>query len=287
MNSLEIRYLGDHGSYSYEVAMRYLKKNKLSNYDLNSYPNISSLIKATSTYENSILVVPLENSTSGDVYETFNNLFEQGFNIINIELLEINHVLITRKDTDFNDVKHIYSHPQALIQVSDYLNDHNLLAIPDFSTTSAIKKVAKSNEAIGAIGSASTINLYDNLKIVSNLVNNSTNNQTKFIICRYQPYKQQYQINLNHTSNHNTALFLLFELNSDESGDLSLVLNILSKHNINLYNIKSKPIEGKTFEYYFIIEAYLINNLDNSFHYQVCEELKKSSKNYIYNTYNL
>lgn len=287
MNSLEVRYLGDRGSYSYEVAIKYIEKNKLNNYDLNSYQNISSLIKDTSMYQNSILIIPLENSTSGDVYESFNNLFERGFNIISIELLEINHVLITRKDTDFNDIKQIYSHPQALIQVSDYLNDYNLLAIPDFSTTSAIKKVSESNEAIGAIGSASTISLYDNLKIVSNLVNNSANNQTKFIISKYQACKQQYQINLNHNPNYKSALFLLFELNSDESGDLSLVLNVLSKHNINLYNIKSKPIEGKTFEYYFIVEAYLLDNLDNNFHYQVCEELKKSSKNYIYNTYNL
>lgn len=287
MNNSEIRYLGNVDSYSHEAALNYINKNNLKDYDLTSYKDISTIIKQTSLYNNSILILPLENSTSGDVYETFKLLYETGFNIIAVETLEIQHVLIIKKDTNFENVTTVYSHPQALIQTSEYLNTHNLMTIADFSTSEAINRVSNSSEPIAAIGSSASINLYDNLKIVSTIINNHANNHTKFIVCKYQAKKQKHQINLNNTLDTNVGLFLLFELDSDKSGDLLKVLNILSEFSINLYNIKSKPIEGKKFEYYFIVEAYLDDNLNKDFHYMVCDELKKNIKNYIYNTYNL
>ncbi|MGL4382869.1 MAG: prephenate dehydratase domain-containing protein, partial [Bacilli bacterium] len=227
-----IRYLGEEGSYSHLTALNYQKKHNLKTASLKSFKSISKII-STPSYEDTLMIIPIENSLSGDVYESYQQILEYGIDIIDTYVLNIEHVLIALQGSRFNDIKEVYSHPQALLQVTSYLDKHHLIGVPDFSTAHAIKKVATlNNHKIAAIGSKEALKAFTNLVILDEKISNHHNNQTRFLIAKPLNQKLVYQVSLNNL-NQQAHLFFLFTLGVDQAGQLSDVLNLISQYHIN------------------------------------------------------
>ena len=98
-------------------------------------------------------------------------------------LLYTSHALLGREDADIKDIRTVYSHPQALMQTSQYLNAHrDWKQISTVNTAVAAKKVAEENDrSQAAVASEIAGELYG-LKVLERSINHNKNNVTRFII---------------------------------------------------------------------------------------------------------
>ena len=242
-----IYYLGPDGSNAQNAMFRFLEicnikvKNKIPQKTIKS--SLDSLINDN----NSVCILPIENSIEGIVRETIDNLLKIKDDEIKIrgELsIPIKHLLLS-KSNDINTINKIISHPQALAQCSNYLyKNFKNAEIKEVSSTSyAAQKVSNENDkTIAAIANETSAKIFK-LNILSSDINDEKDNQTRFYIIGRQE--------LNKTIKGKTSIIFSTK---NESGALCEVLKIFSKHNINLTYIDSRPSKKKLGEYLFFIE---------------------------------
>lgn len=69
-------------------------------------------------------VFPIENSSAGIVSENYDLMVEYNNYIVGEQIIRIDHALLGLPEADMDDITDIYSHPQALMQCSKYLESH-------------------------------------------------------------------------------------------------------------------------------------------------------------------
>ena len=177
--------------------------------------------------------------------------------------LHISHCLLGTKDANIEDIKTVYSHPQALMQCASYLREHRDWSQVSFLNTAvSAKKVKDDNsKAQAAIASELSANLYD-LKILDRGINRNSNNTTRFVVLSKEKI----------FSESSNKLSLILEL-PHEKGMLYNILGIFVLNGLNLVKIESRPIPEKTFEYRFFID--IEGNLNSPNVSNVLEILKE------------
>ena len=235
-----IVFQGVEGAYSQQAMTEYFGK------DCDSFhvENWKDAMEAIQRGEADFAVLPIENSTAGIVSENYDLLVEYDNYIVGEQVIQIKHALLGTMDADIEDVKTVYSHPQALMQCSDYLYEHSDWEKISLKNTavSAKKVMEEKNKNQAAIASTLTAELYG-LKVLNDSISNSQNNATRFIIVTNKKICAK---NANRVS-------ICFEI-AHESGSLYHMLSHFIYNNINMTNIQSRPIKGKTWEYRFFVD---------------------------------
>ena len=143
-----------------------------------------------------------------------------------------------------DDITDIYSHPQALMQCSKYLENHRDWEKHSLKNTAMsaqkIKEDGKKSKA--AIASPLTADIYG-LKVLDEAIQNNKNNYTKFIIVAN---KKIFESRANKIS-------ISFEV-PHESGSLYHKLSHFIYNGINMNKIESRPVQGKAWEYRFFVD---------------------------------
>ena len=70
-------------------------------------------------------VLPIENSSAGAVTDNYDLLLKYDNVIVAETFLPVHHYLLGTPDAELSDVKRVFAHPQALMQSSDFLNQHD------------------------------------------------------------------------------------------------------------------------------------------------------------------
>ncbi len=142
------------------------------------YPDFSDVFDAVENGEADYGVLPIENSTAGEVSQTYRLLARYNFYICGSTQIKINHCLAAKKGAQ---VKSIYSHEQALMQCSQFLKKHGAKTVPYQNTALAAKMVADSDDmTVGAICSEQCAKMYG-LDILSTGIADNPDNTTRFI----------------------------------------------------------------------------------------------------------
>ncbi|BAH05757.1 prephenate dehydratase [Clostridium kluyveri] len=191
-------------------------------------------------------VLPIENSSTGGILEVYDLLRDYGFYIVGEKCIKVNHNLLGVKGASLNDVKEVYSHSQAFMQSSKFLDKYeNWRLIPYFNTARSAKYINEENDKSRAsIASKKAAELYG-LEILSENINYNTNNYTRFII-----------ISRNEECNKdNDKISILITL-PHEPGSLYKVLKYFKKNNLNMTKIESRPMVDRSWEYFFYIDFY-------------------------------
>ncbi len=246
-----IAYQGETGAYSELAAKKYFGENiKLS-------PSLTfeSVFNKVENDEAQYGVVPVENSLYGSVFETFDLLRKYSFGIIGELNLQINHYLMSTKKYKLNQIKKIYSHPQALGQCSDFIKSiKNVNVNPVYDTAGAAKIIsAKKEEHAAAIASKNAAKEYS-LKVIKGHIQNNEENFTRFLVIS----KSDKRIGKGETTFKTTVCFELKSI----PGALFKSLSVFALRDINLTKIESRPIPHKTFEYMFYVD--LIGNVNDN-----------------------
>ena len=67
-------------------------------------------------------VLPIENSTAGSVNQVFDLMMRHNFHIVRTCRLKVDHNLLAKPGCGLEDVRHIYSHEQAINQCGEFLS---------------------------------------------------------------------------------------------------------------------------------------------------------------------
>ena len=189
-------------------------------------------------------VLPIENSTAGNVSEIYDLFVEFENYIVGEQIIPIEHCLMACPGTKIEDIERVYSHPQSLMQSNRFLRDHaNWEQITMKNNAFAAQKVAEDKDIHqAAIASAYAAEFYG-LEVLKKGVNQSKLNATRFIIVTNQKVFLK-------TSN---KISICFEL-PHESGSLYHMLSHFIYNNLNMTKISSRPIEDRSWEYRFFID---------------------------------
>jgi len=162
-------------------------------------------------------------------------------------------------------IKTVYSHPQGLKQCADFFHDYpDIEQVPYFSTSKSAEEVAeKQDVSLGAIAGKQAAELY-NLKVIAPAINSNSNNYTRFVIIAKKP-----EIVAN--ANKITLIVAV----KHETGSLYKMLASFYHMGLNMLNLESRPIVGKTWEYFFYIDV--TGNLADPLVIDVMEEIKSKS----------
>lgn len=188
-------------------------------------------------------IVPIENTCAGSVTDNYDLLLKYEVSIVKTLSLQIDHCLLAKKGTNIEDIKRIYSHPQALSQCSDFFSNHkNIEKVPFSNTATAAKFVSESDENIGAIASINAKEQYD-LEVLEEKIQNQSNNFTRFALISKKPVK----------SEKNNVVSIALRLSHTPSA-LYDALGAISKRGINMLRLQSRPIPICPFEFMFYID---------------------------------
>lgn len=243
-----IYYLGPDGSNTHNAMLNVLEKCKIEVENKMPQKTIKMALESLQQDNDGICVLPIENSIEGIVRETIDNLLKNKDESIKIQAqvcLPIKHLLLA-KTNDKSQIKKIISHPQAFAQCSKYLEENFKDAeLKDTSSTSyAAEKVSQLDDlSIAAIANETCASIFD-LKILSRDLNDENDNKTRFYVLSRKSFENVNKIG-------KTAIILSTK---NQSGALCSVLQIFSKHFINLTYIDSRPSKRKLGEYLFFME---------------------------------
>ncbi len=239
-SNARIVFQGVQGAYSQQAMQEYFGAN-CDSYQVDTWKDAMEAIK---NGEADFAVLPIENSSAGIVSENYDLLVEYDNYIVGEQIIKIEHALLGLPGAMLDDISCVYSHPQALMQCSDYLDEHRSWEKISLKNTAlAAKKVCEEhskNQA--AIASEITADIYG-LKVLDKAIQNNKNNSTRFIIVTGK----------NVCWKDATKISICFEL-PHESGSLYRALSHFIYNNLNMTNIQSRPIGERNWEYRFFID---------------------------------
>ncbi|WP_028044149.1 prephenate dehydratase [Candidatus Stoquefichus massiliensis] len=253
-----VGYPGVPGSFSETALTSYFG----SSANRKNYKNFEDVFKALENNEIDYGVVPLENSSTGAINDNYDSIRDYGFYIVGEQNISVSQHLLGIKGACIEGIKEVYSHPQGLLQSSQFLSQHPKMKQREYvNTATAAKYIAESqNPQIAAIASDKAAQLYD-LEILQENIQDIQNNSTRFIIFGKHLEK----------STDATHVSIVFTL-SHQVGTLYQVMKIINDHQINMLRIESRPIKAKPWEYYFYVD--FEGNLENQNIIQALEDMK-------------
>lgn len=233
-------FQGTDGAYSQAAMHKFFSKD-VNSFHVQTFRDAMEAIEEGSA---DFAVLPIENSSAGMVSEMYDLLEEFENYIVGEVILPINHYLVGTENTTLESIERVYSHPQALMQCSKFLDRHgSWQQIGAANTAVAAKKILNENDPTqAAICSEHAAEIYG-LKILEEKINHNHNNSTRFIVVTNQKIflKKAQKISI------------CFEV-AHESGSLYHLLSHFIYNNLNMTKIESRPIEGKTWEYRFFVD---------------------------------
>lgn len=261
---VRVVYQGLEGAYAHQAALEYFGDD-VNCFNVERWRDAMEAIKEGSA---DYAVLPLENSTAGIVSDNYDLLNEYSNYIVGEKVVYIDHVLMGQTDAEESDIKTVYSHPQALMQCSKFLDEHREWTQMSVNNTAvAVKNVKDSGDKTkAAIGSKQAANYYG-MKILREGICHGKSNSTRFIIVTNQKI---FEKNANKIS-------ICFEV-PHTSGSLYNILSHFIYNDLNMTKIESRPIPEKQWEYHFFVD--FDGNLNDSAVKNALRGIKEETANF-------
>lgn len=242
---MKVGYQGVAGSYSEAALKEYCQQ--LEEVEAIGYSNFSDLIEDMAHKRLDMIVLPVENSTTGFIARSVDLLRYQPLVAIADNYQSIQHTLWGLAESSVEELTEVYSHPEALGQCDAFFEAHSYLsAVAYEDTAKAAAYVAEmQNPQLGALASPHAGELYG-LQALATSVQTEKSNSTRFYIMKHQADVQL----------KGTVLSLYVET-KHEAGALSKLLQVFDLFESNLLGLNARPIPEQPFRYGFFIEVSL------------------------------
>ncbi len=240
-DGVKVVYQGVEGAYAYEAMIKYFGED-VDNYNVVTWKDAMEEVKNGKA---DYAVIPIENSTAGSVSEVYDLLANYDNYIVGEVDIKISHMLLGLEGATISDIKTVYSHPQALMQCNKYLDENRQWQTVSLQNTAVSAKKVKDegDKSQAAIASKIAAKLHG-LSVLDEGINRNDKNTTRFIVVS----------NKNIYAKDAKTVSICFEI-PHETGSLYSILSHFIYNNVNMTRIESRPVEGKTWEYRFIIDV--------------------------------
>jgi len=244
---------GVKGSYHDMAAHQYFENEEIELICCSTFEKIFERIK----HDNTIIgMLAIENTIAGSLLHNYDLVRENSVTIVGEHKLRISHSLLCLPEEGWDDIIEINSHPVALAQCREFLQQHPKVKIVEAEDTAGSAEIIKKENLKGhaAICSKSAAPLYG-MKVLEEGIETNKHNFTRFLVVS-DTWKADELRSLNQ-ANKATIVFSL----PHSEGSLSQVLSIFSFYHINLTKIQSLPIIGREWEYLFYVDVTFSNYL--------------------------
>ena len=245
----KIAIQGTLGSYHDIAAHKYFEGEEIELICCATFEDVFQAIHKDSLV---IGMLAIENTIAGSLLHNNELLRQSGTQIMGEYKLRISHSFVCLPEEDWEDIKEVNSHPIALMQCREFLQQHPDIKVVEGEDTALSAEMIKTGHLKGhaAICSKVAAERYG-MKILQEGIETNKHNFTRFLVVA-DPWQVD-ELRRYQSSGINKAS-MVFTLPHTE-GSLSQVLSILSFYNINLTKIQSLPIIGREWEYQFYVDV--------------------------------
>jgi prephenate dehydratase len=190
-------------------------------------------------------VLPIENSIGGSIHRNFDLLLEHDLPIVGELEVPVVHHLLALPGRTLEQVRRIYSHPQALAQCDRFLRTLTGVEITaTYDTAGSAKMIATERlEDSAAIASARAGEVFGLVPLKSS-IQDYQNNTTRFLVIGRHPLS-------NAAPDKTTIVFTL----TNEPGALFKAISVFALRGIDLTKLESRPIPDRKWEYLFYVDV--------------------------------
>ncbi len=235
---LRVAYLGPPHSYSHLAAIHRFGQSV----EFVPVGSIGAVFEEVNRHQVDFGIAPIENSTDGRVADTLDMFARLRVRICGEVQLRIHHNLLGRTTRD--EVREIYSKPQALSQCRHWLAKHMPLArLVEVTSTSTAAQLAQEKPGAAAIASVQAGTHYG-LSVLAASIEDQQGNLTRFAVIGDESGAR--------TGKDKTAL--MFEIRH-QPGSLADAMAIFKRNRLNLTWIESFPMARPEGGYLFFVEV--------------------------------
>ncbi len=219
-----IGFQGEHGAYS-EVAARRAEPEGA----FIPCETFAAVFEGVASGALDLGVVPVENYLGGTVAQVNELLVETDLHVTGEILLPVHHCLLALPETDYREIRVVYSHPQALAQCRAFIERHGFEARPFYDTAGAARMLFHERPEGTAVIAGELCGALYHLESVKADIEDCDTNVTRFLVLSREPN----QAEADKCSIHFSA--------EHKAGALFEVLEMFAEKGINLTRIESMP----------------------------------------------
>ena len=235
----EVAFQGEAGAYSEEAALQFFGPAVATS----SHERLDDVFKAVERDEVEFGIIPVENSMEGSISRSYDLMLESTLKVRGELELRVSHCLIANPGASLNQIRKIYSHPQALGQCKSFFKHLKCELIPARDTAGSVKMVKEKKITDGAaIASARAAEIYG-MEIIAREIEDNPDNRTRFFILSKEDSPP--------SGNDKTSIVFSVKHQPKALYDF---LKVFASRDINLTKIESRPTGNKPWEYNFYLD---------------------------------
>lgn len=239
---MKVSFQGETGAYSEQAVYRFFGE------DAETIPceTFADLFAKVSDGTADFGVAPVENSTAGTIVQVYDLLLEHDLHVVGEIKLRIVHCLISFPGTKLEEIKKIYTHPQAWAQCQTFCRQFlSWEYVPSYDTAGSVKIIKEGNlRDAAAIASSRAAEIYQ-LKVLQTGIESNPHNTTRFFVISREASSAF------HSENNKTSLVFATR---NEPGALYECLGEFARRGINLTKLESRPRLNRPWEYVFYLD---------------------------------
>jgi len=235
---VKVAFQGERGAFSEDAVITFFR-------DAEFLPcsYLSDVFEAVLTDRADFGVVPVENSQAGSINDTYDLLLSYPLNIFGEINLRIRHCLMALPGQSVDEIRTVYSHPQALAQCEEFLRKLSAEVVPTYDTAGSAKRIEEEGlRRYAAVASRRAAQIYG-LEILAEKIETNVNNYTKFFVIAKEEAEP--------TPKSKTSLVFGTK---NIPGALYASLGAFATRGINLTKLESRPSKRKPWEYVFYVD---------------------------------
>ncbi len=235
---MRIGYQGEGLSYSDQAATELFPVA-----DRIGYPTFVAAFEALRDQAVDLLVMPIENSTTGSVLPVLDRLLPGQVHIVAEHLVEVRHALLGLHGAALEGIKRVRSHPEALAQAESIMTHWGWEQVPVHDTAGAVRLIAEQQDPTEAALAPEASAAPFGLSVLLRDVVDRSHNTTRFVVLAAG------EPSVADEADKTTVVFTT----AHTPGALALALTELGLRGANLTRIESRPTD-EAWRYRFFVD---------------------------------
>lgn len=243
---LRVAFQGTEGAYGHQAALQHsaVAQRPVA---FKAYGSFKSMLEAVIDGHVDRALLPIENTTAGSVYESYDLLLRFNLSILGEEIVDVRHCLLGVSDVPIESLRRIHSHPQALSQCSEFLSSlADCEGVAAANTALAAKHVRTLGSTTEAAIASEEAGAHFGLTVLRRDIANQPVNYTRFVVVAASAADCDPRI---------AAKVSMVLSTRHEHGALVRCLNVIADEGLNVTKLESRPRPGTPWEYVFYIDV--------------------------------
>ena len=243
---IRVAFQGTEGAYGHQAALQHFAVVQRP-VGFKAYGTFKDMLEAVIEGHVDRAMLPIENTTAGSVYESYDLLLRFNLSLVGEEIVDVRHCLLGVADVPIESLRRIHSHPQALSQCSEFLSTlRECEGVSAANTALAAKHVRDLNNPAEAAIASEEAGAHFGLTVLKRDIANQQVNYTRFVVVAAAPAECDPRI---------AAKVSMVLSTRHEHGALVRCLNVIADEGLNVTKLESRPRPGTPWEYVFYIDV--------------------------------